>query len=157
LPTAYSEVPDRDQLERWLRPLWEQRAGDLAFVVLFGSRARGDWSRGSDFDLLLGLAGDDGLRLVDRIGQLSAIIGGNVDVFPYSRSEWQRMFADRHPLLLEALEHGVVLRDDGTFARMRKTFRAWRRRGHVVPWRQGWKITEPVGSDAGERQSHRGR
>ncbi|MGH2350685.1 MAG: nucleotidyltransferase domain-containing protein [Chloroflexota bacterium] len=137
-----SGPPEREGLEPTLERLLEQRGDELAFVVLFGSRARGDWSVGSDFDLLLGLKGEDGRRLVDRIGAFAAPLpAANVDLFPYSRSEWQRMFADRHPLLLEALEHGVVLYDDGDFAAMRRTFREWRRTGHVTPWRTGWKIS----------------
>lgn len=148
---ALSDDPEREQLERVLGHLSKQRGSDIEFVVLFGSRARGDWSLGSDFDLLLGLKGNDGQRLVDRIGEFSPPIPANVDLFPYSRAEWQRMFADRHPLLLEALEHGVVLRDDGAFAAMQKTFREWRRTGHVMPWRMGWKIADgPAGDASGE-------
>jgi hypothetical protein len=110
-------------------------------VVLFGSRARGDWLPGSDYDLLIGLAVDDGLRLIDRIGEFSSDLALNADVFPYGRSEWRRMFDDRHPLLLEALEYGLPLYDRGSFAMLRATFAEWRLSGQVVPWRQGWKIT----------------
>jgi hypothetical protein len=54
------------------------------------------------------------------------------------------MFREYHPLLLEALEHGVVLWDRGAFADMHTTFQQWRQRGQVQPWRSGWKITMPA-------------
>jgi predicted nucleotidyltransferase len=124
--------------------LLAQRRAELEFIVLFGSMARGDWSRGSDYDVLIGLCGEDGKRLLDRLAEYTPSSGIAIDVFPYSRSEWQRMFQEYHPLLLEALEHGVVLWDRGAFAEMHTTFQQWRQRGQVQPWRSGWKITMPV-------------
>lgn len=117
-----------------------EREDELEFLVLFGSRARGDWTRDSDFDVLVGLRGDDGLRWVDRLSEWEAR-DGRVDVFPYARSQWERMFQDRHLPLLDALEHGVVLWDRGSFERMRATFRQWREAGRVAPWRSDWRIT----------------
>ncbi|MCS7235149.1 MAG: nucleotidyltransferase domain-containing protein [Armatimonadota bacterium] len=125
-------------MRRYVERITRERPEELEFVVLFGSRARGDWTRGSDFDVLVGLRGDDGKRWVDRVAEWEA--EGNVEVFPYARSEWERMFEDRQLLLLDALEHGVVLWDRGSFQRMRDTFRRWREEGKVVPWRSGWRI-----------------
>jgi len=127
-------------LERFLKDLLEKWEEEIEFVVLFGSMARGDWSVGGDYDLLIGLRGDDGKRFIDRLMDFPA--QGNIEVFPYSRLEWQRMFAEYHPLLLEALAHGVVLWDRGAFAEMRKTFKKWLKSGKVAPWRQGWKIKD---------------
>lgn len=132
-----------EQLERSVERLL-QRDEELEFIVLFGSMARGDWSWGSDYDLLVGLRGDDGKRWIDRLEEFSRAIEGNIEVFPYSRREWQRMFEEFHPLLLEALEHGIVLWDRGGFAEMRKVFHQWRASGKVVPWGSGWKINEPL-------------
>lgn len=141
---ALSDRPEVERLERFLKRLLEGRSEELEFVVLFGSMARGDWSRGSDYDILIGLRGDDGKRLIDRMGEFSPLVDGNIEVFPYSRSEWWRMFEEFHSLLLEALEHGMVLWDRGAFAEMRSIFRQWRERGLVIPWRVGWKISEPA-------------
>lgn len=124
----------------YLDELLTQHRDELAFVVLFGSMARGNWSCGSDYDVLIGLHGDDGKRLLDRVAEFTPSVALNVDVFPYSRSEWQRMFHDFHPLLLETLAYGIVLWDRGEFATMRATFRQWRQQGRVQPWRSGWKI-----------------
>ncbi len=127
-----------DLPERYVDRLLAERRDRVEFVVLFGSRARGDWGPGSDFDVLVGLAEDDGRRWVERQAEWEA--EGNVDVFCYGRSEWQRMFAQRHLLLLDALEHGVVIWDRGSFGEMRAVFRRWREAGEVVPWRRGWKV-----------------
>lgn len=136
---ALSDRPEDEKLKRVLQRLL-LRSEELEFIVLFGSMARGDWSQGSDYDLLLGLRGEDGQRWIDRLAEFSREVEGNVEVFPYSRPEWQRMFEEFHLLLLEALEHGVVLWDRGGFAEMRTAFRQWRASGRVVPWRSGWKI-----------------
>lgn|GEM_PF-331153 len=137
---ALWDRPGIERLERTLGRLLTQKADVLEFVVLFGSMARGDWSRDSDYDLLVGLRVDDGQRLIDRMGEFAGIAEGPIEVFPYARSEWQRMFEDRHLLVLEALEHGVILWDRGGFAQMRARFRELRERGQLVPWRSGWKI-----------------
>ena len=134
-----SDRPEVEKLERFLKTL-EERKGEIEFIVLFGSMARGDWSAGSDYDLLIGLSGDDGKRFIDRLGEFSPR-EGNIEVFPYSRSEWRRMFEGFHPLLLEALEYGLVLWDRGAFAEMRERFRRWREEGRVAPWRCGWRIS----------------
>jgi hypothetical protein len=123
-----------------------KRSATLAFIVLFGSMARGDWSRGSDYDVLIGLCGDDNKRLLDRMAEFTPAVRIALDVFPYSRSEWQHMFTDRHPLLLEALDDGIVLWDQGAFATMRATFHQWRQQGQVQRWQCGWKIAPPPGS-----------
>jgi predicted nucleotidyltransferase len=144
LLNALSDRPEVEKLERFLERLLEQRGEELEFVILFGSMARGDWSRGSDYDILIGLRGDDGKRLIDRMAEFSPLVEGNIEVFPYSRSEWRRMVEGFHPLLLEALEYGVVLWDRGAFAEMRGVFRQWRESGLVTPWGLGWKIGEPA-------------
>lgn len=134
-----SDRPEVEKVERFLERLLQQ-SERLEFIVLFGSMARGDWSWQSDYDLLLGLRGEDGKRWIDRLEEFSQGIEGNIEIFPYSRREWQRMFEEFHPLLLEALEHGIVLWDRGGFEEMRTVFRQWRASGKVVPWGSGWKI-----------------
>lgn len=140
-----SVPPDHELFERTIQRLLMERGEEIEFLVLFGSIARGDWSWRSDYDLLLGLRGEDGMRFVDRLLVFAPWIEGNIDLFPYSRSEWERMFAARHPLLLEALDHGVVLWDRGAFARMREIFQGWKARGEVERLPSGWRIRDPAG------------
>ncbi|HEY7491302.1 MAG TPA: nucleotidyltransferase domain-containing protein [Candidatus Tectomicrobia bacterium] len=141
---ALSDRPEAAKFAAFLDGLLAQRSAELEFIILFGSMARGDWSCGSDYDVLIGLGGEDGKRLLDRMAEFAPSSGVAIDVFPYSRSEWQRMFQEYHPLLLEALEHGMILWDRGAFADMHATFQQWRQCGQVQPWRSGWKITAPA-------------
>lgn len=142
LKALLSERPEVEKLERFLERLLDTRGEEVEFVVLFGSMAKGNWSRGSDYDVLIGLRGEDGKRLIDRMYEISLLAEGNIEVFPYSRAEWQRMFAGFHPLLLEAFEHGVILFDQGAFAAMREVFRRWRAEGVLTPAGFGWKIEQ---------------
>jgi predicted nucleotidyltransferase len=135
-----SDRPNVDQLEQFLDRLLEQRGDDLEFVVLFGSMARGNWSRDSDYDVLLGLRGEDGQRFTDRLGEFQALVDGNIDVLPYSRSEWQRMVEERRILFLDALSHGIPLWDRGSFAELQRRFQQWRAAGQVSPDGSGWRI-----------------
>jgi len=141
---ALSDRPEVEKLERFLERVLVKRGEELEFVVLFGSMARGDWLPGSDYDVLIGLRVDDGKRLIDRICEFSLLAEGNIEVFPYDHAAWQRMFAEFHPLLLEVLEHGVVLFDRGAFAAMQEEFRRWRAEGLVVPSGSGWQIKGPA-------------
>lgn len=136
--------PDMDALNRFVDQLLAERGADLEFIVLFGSRARGDWSPGSDYDLLIGLCVEDERRLLDRMAAFSPRQLFDVEAFPYSRSEWRQMFEQYHPLLLEAMEDGVILWDRGSFAAMREQFHDYKREGPVEPWRNGWKIAGPA-------------
>ncbi|MFN3928787.1 MAG: nucleotidyltransferase domain-containing protein [Thermoflexus sp.] len=140
-----SVPPNHELFERTVQRLLMERGEEIEFLVLFGSIARGDWSWRSDYDLLLGLRGEDGMRFVDRLLAFAPWIEGNIDLFPYSRSEWERMFAGRHPLLLEALDHGVVLWDRGAFTQMREIFQGWKARGEVEHLPSGWRIRDPAG------------
>lgn len=118
----------------------EERGDEIEFIVLFGSRAKGEWSRGSDYDLLIGLRTNDGKRLSDRIYEFSLLCKGEIEPFPYSRSEWERMFDEFHTLLLEALEYGIIIFDRGAFAEMKRIFSEWREKGIVMPTGTGWRI-----------------
>ncbi len=142
--SVLSDRPELDRLERFLDRLLETRAEDLEFVVLFGSMARGNWSIGSDYDVLVGLRVADGKRLTDRIGDFESLVDGNVQVFPYDRPAWERMFESFHTLLLEALDYGLILFDRGGFAGMRDVFHGWRADGVVTPLGSGWQIAPPT-------------
>lgn len=139
LPAALLEHPEKAALEKFLRRLFAERGDQIAFVVLFGSTAKGTWTVRSDVDVFVGLSVDDGKRLIDRMAEFAAW-EGNIEVFPYARSEWERMVAQKHPLLLAVLEDGVVLFDDGTFAALRRLYREWRDQGLVAPTPWGWQI-----------------
>lgn len=85
------------------------RHPELEEAILFGSLASGTPVPGSDVDLLLVLEDSD-RPFLDRIPLF--LPGGfpvGVDVFPYIRSEIERMRADGNPLVCGALHRGVTL------------------------------------------------
>lgn len=135
-----SNRPRFEDFRRTVEHILAERGEEIAFVVLFGSMAKGTWLPSSDYDLLIGLQGDDGKRFIDRLGEFQRLLHTDVDVFPYSRSEWQKMFRDLHLLMLEALDSGIVLVDDGSFAQMRTQFEGWLREGVVQRRGRGWKM-----------------
>jgi predicted nucleotidyltransferase len=135
-------LEDEKPIQKFLKRVMETRGNEIEFIVLFGSRAKGEWSKGSDYDLLIGLQIDDGKRLIDRIYEFSLLSNGEVQPFPYSRMEWERMFKELHLLLLEALNHGIILFDRGSFRKMKEIFLKMREEGIITPTETGWKIKE---------------
>lgn len=135
-----STRPRFEAFRRTVERIVAERGGEIAFLVLFGSMAKGTWLPRSDYDLLIGLNVDDGKRFIDRIGEFQRLLHTDADVFPYSRSEWQKMFADCHLLMLEALDSGMVLVDDGSFAQMREQFEQCLREGIIQRRERGWKL-----------------
>lgn len=147
MPKLWSSTLDRlsnrpryEAFRQTVERIFAERGDQIAFMVLFGSMAKGNWLPYSDYDLLIGLNIDDGKRFIDRIGDFQQFVKTEADVFPYSRSEWQMMFEEYHPLMLEALDKGLVLVDDGSFACMRQQFEQWMRAGIVQRRERGWKI-----------------
>lgn len=135
-----SNRPRFEAFRRTIERIVAERGDEVAFLVLFGSMAKGTWLPCSDYDLLIGLKEDDGKRFIDRIGEFQRLLYTDADVFPYSRSEWQKMFADFHLLMLEALDSGIVLVDDGSFAQMRAQFEGLLREGVIQRRQRGWKL-----------------
>jgi predicted nucleotidyltransferase len=114
--------PDIERLRRYVEAALDQRGEEVEFVVLFGSMARGNWSIGSDFDLLIGLRIDDGQRFLDRVYEYEQIAPGPIEPFVYSRSEWARMWQDLHLTFLEAADYGIPIFDRGAWAGIRDDF-----------------------------------
>jgi len=81
-------------------------------VVLFGSLARGDAAPGSDADIVIVLLHSD-LPFLERICRYApAYCGIGVDVFPYTREEFEAKRA-ASPLWARDIEQGVTLFERG--------------------------------------------
>ncbi|MFD5214553.1 nucleotidyltransferase domain-containing protein [Microbacterium sp. NPDC058345] len=91
-------------------------------ALIGGSTARGERTSTSDIDLLLI---GDGLFGEDRTSEATTVAfdGEVFEVFAYTEAgfqEWaERDVARRRPVILEMLMDGVVVRDDGSLARLR--------------------------------------
>jgi predicted nucleotidyltransferase len=134
-----SDRPDIDRFRRYIDSVLVQKRDEIEFVVLFGSMARGNWSLGSDYDLLIGLRIDDGQRFLDRIYEYERIASAPVEPFVYSRSEWQQMWSDLHLTFLEAADYGISLFDRGSWARIREEFARHVAAGVVERRLGGWQ------------------
>lgn len=114
----------------------------MDFVVLFGSMARGDWSRGSDYDLIVGLAADGQRRFLDRLGDFGDLGDGLVEPLPYYPREVERMFRTMNGLLLDALRDGIPLLDRrGTWASYRARLDRMLQAGLLERREHGWRWT----------------
>ena len=134
-----SDRPDVDRLRRYVEAALAQRGEEIEFIVLYGSMARGNWSIGSDFDLLIGLRIDDGKRFLDRVYEYERIAPGPIEPFVYSRSEWEQMWRDLHLTYLEAADYGLPLFDRGAWARLREEFTRYLAAGVVERRHGGWQ------------------
>ncbi len=136
-----SDRPQYEAFKRSLKCVLQHRGADIAFVVRFGSMATGQWLPSSGYDLLIGLNRDDHRRLVDRLGEFQSFQSTEMDFFPYSLSERQSMFADRHLPMMDALDKGLALADDGSFAQMRRQFHQWPEKGGLCRTAHGWEVS----------------
>ena len=90
----------------------KHRFPEVTKVLLFGSRARGDWGVRSDADVLVIIKKSRQKRFFDRIPRyldLFSEISLPVDVFPYTEAEFRRMREKGNTLVLRALKEGVLL------------------------------------------------
>ena len=134
-----SDRPDIEGLQCYVEAALAERGEEIEFIVLFGSMARGNWSRGSDFDLLIGLRIEDGKRFMDRIYDYERVAPGPIEPFVYSQSEWAQMWQGLHMTFLEAADYGIPLFDRGVWARIRKEFAAHLEAGVVERRPGGWQ------------------
>ena len=88
---------------------WANTLPFKATVILVGSYARGDFNLWSDVDLIVI---SDGLRgkPLSRLKVLDVQRG--FQVIPLTSSEFERLVRKRDLLAIEALERGIILRDD---------------------------------------------
>lgn len=81
----------------------------LELAIVFGSYAKGNYSWGSDIDILL-IAKNIPKRLIDR---QQILIYPNIPIqiqpFAYTPQEFRKMLKEKHPLLIEALKSGEIV------------------------------------------------
>ena len=80
-----SNRPHVEKLWEFVDRVLKQKGDEIEFIVLYGSMAKGNWSVGSDYDILIGLCIDDGKRFLDRLYEYSLFTSGPIDIFAYSQ------------------------------------------------------------------------
>ena len=102
----------------------------LRAVVLFGSRARGDWGPWSDYDLLI-IADfkEDYLERIGRILSLLKDINIPIEPHPYTLREAEKLLRKGNPIIIDALEEGVILYGEENLHNLREIYTELKRRG----------------------------
>ena len=99
-------------------------------VILFGSRARGDWMPWSDYDLLI--IADFKERYLDRISKVLDILKNihlPIEPHPYTISEALEMLRRGNPIIVDALEEGRILYSTAEFEMLTKEYEKLKKRG----------------------------
>ena len=101
----------------------------LHAVVLFGSRARGDWGPWSDYDLLV--VADFDAPYLERIGEIMELLEGlgPIEPHPYTLEEALSLLRRGSPTLVDALEEGAVLFEGPGLSLLRDVYESMKRRG----------------------------
>jgi predicted nucleotidyltransferase len=134
-----SDRPRVSELRSYVERVLAAKGEEIEFMVLYGSMARGNWDRHSDFDLLIGLRGEDDKRFIDRLREFDEFDPGPVESFVYSRSEWEQMWRQLHLTLLECADYGIPLFDRGGWAKIQAEFAGYVRDQVVEKLRGGWR------------------
>lgn len=90
-----------------------RRAEAGADVILYGSRARGDWSEESDFDILVLVDGPVPLsreeRVRDELCPLELETGAVLTVVVESRARWRSSIFQAMPFVQNVEREGAIL------------------------------------------------
>ncbi len=79
-------------------------------IILFGSRARGDWGPWSDYDVLV--IADFKEAYLERIGRIIELLRNvkiPIEPHPYTLEEAISMLYRGNPTIIDAIEEGVFL------------------------------------------------
>lgn len=117
------------ELESFVKRLVEYFDGDV-MVMLFGSYARGEHNRASDYDLVVvskRLKGNFLTRTRPLYELNEELL--DVDILAYTPSEFLKALENLSPSALDAMKEGVVLHDNGFYEVARRHFEELRRKG----------------------------
>jgi len=84
----------------------------LAKLVLFGSRARGDWDPSSDVDIAAvidGLSRDEHRHILDAVAEIEVRHGFFISLVLFSAEEYARLTARERRIALNIQQEGVPL------------------------------------------------
>jgi hypothetical protein len=112
-------------------------------IILWGSRARGDYSPASDYDLIV--IAPFKVIFLDRLKQLIAIapLSPNFEILGYTATEFEAMFGRGNVTALDAISEGIPLVGEAFFARYTKRFEAWVTKG-LERTSCSWKIPQLI-------------
>jgi predicted nucleotidyltransferase len=99
-------------------------------VVLFGSRARGDYKPWSDYDvLIIGIFEKPYLERLRDVLETLRDVSIPVEPHPYTVEESIEMLSKGNPIIIDALSEGIVLYKTKEFEILENIFRDFVKRG----------------------------
>lgn len=99
-------------------------------VVLFGSRARGDYKPWSDYDvLIIGVFEKPYLERLRDVLETLRDVSIPVEPHPYTVEESIEMLSKGNPIIIDALSEGIVLYKTKEFEILENIFRNFVKRG----------------------------
>ena len=107
-----------------------QKKYRLHAILLFGSRARGDWGPWSDYDLLI--IADFKEKYLDRIDDILKLLKDirlPIEPHPYTLKEALEMLRKGNPTIVDALEEGVLLFKGNGYKLLWETYNQLKKRG----------------------------
>ncbi len=114
---------------------------EVKAAVVIGSRARGNWRKTSDIDLVI-------VSETSIAELLPSIKGfGVIDPKPYTEQELIEGIIGGEVEIIEAFEEGKVLLDDGTWRKARGTYRKVKGILGIEKYKEGWRIKRKVAKE----------
>ncbi len=99
-------------------------------VILFDSRARGDYKPWSDYDILI--IADFRDKYLDRIGNILELIDNTnltIEPHPYTLKEAIEMLKKGNPIIVDAISGGIILYSREEFKELLKLYEELLRKG----------------------------
>ena len=117
----------------------------LSSVILYGSHALGKETAYSDIDVLIIIKREfknwrERRELETELRRILYARIGCVSPKVASIDELDNALSFYNPLLLNILDHGIVLVDDGTFAQLKNRFHALLTAGSIKKEEEHWSI-----------------
>ncbi len=134
------DLPRYSSLENYVKTLMKEKGDRVESIVLFGSMAKGNYTKFSDYDLLI-IVSRESLSFKDRLYEYSLYSDGWVEPFTYTKEEVEKMFREFNPLILDALKDGIIIYDKtGFWKDLKKKFNKLLSSGTITPKKNGWII-----------------
>lgn len=134
------DLPRYSSLENYVKTLMKERGDRVESIVLFGSMAKGNYTKFSDYDLLI-VVSRESLSFKDRLYEYSLYSDGWVEPFTYTKEEVEKMFGEFNLLILDALKDGIVIYDKTNFWKnLKRKFNKLLSSGTITPKKNGWII-----------------
>lgn len=130
-------VKVKEELDEYIRGLKERL--DPKAVILYGSRARGDWKPWSDVDIIV-ISNKLPKTFFDRWDVL-VVHELEIPIEPkgFTPFEFLKMIEECDMTALDAMYEGVVLHDTGFIERARRKLREVTRKYKLRKLKDGWR------------------